>query len=317
MAARARAAPAIFFTPHTSMTDCWTSWQPSRPPGALVNADGTLPSSQYGNGRRVTVLVDSRDRDYDTFATSSQFVLRLPEMLHNVTGGVLVSAELPTTAHVFSAARGNTTLRVTVNGTTRDLVLPDGNYTYATLVLALQGVVDAAGFGTDVRVGIDPASSKFSIWTLDPDLLVTVDCQAATLGNSRRTNWGLGYQLGFARDTALTAAGGVDAPRVASVDPESYVLVDIDELNGVSRTSMSAEGGTRAAFAKVPMSAKSTGQYTFYDKTLLCNELRPPRAHLDKLSIALRYHDGSLVDLNGGEWSATIELTCTQTRAGT
>lgn len=292
------------------MSDCWTSR-----PGALVNADGTLPSSRYGSGRRVTVLVDSRDRDYAAFSASSRFVLRLPEMLHNVTSGVLISAEVPTTAHVFAAARGNTTLRVTVDNETRDLVLPDGNYTYATLVLALQGVIDVAGFSDDVRVGIDPASSKFSIWTLDTGAIVAVDCQTATIGNSRLTGWGLGYYLGFLRDTLPTGAGGVDAPRVATVDPEPYVLVDIDELNGVSRTSMYAEGGTRAAFAKVPMSAKTSGQYSFYDKTLLCNELRPPRAHLDKLSIALRYHDGSLVDLNGGEWSATIELMCTQTRA--
>ena len=303
-------------------TNCWNTpihpWKtpsPAAPKDTLLNGDGTLPSSSYAKGRRVTVLVDSRDRDYDTYRTSSQFVLRLPETLHNVVSGVLVSAELPATYHVFSAANGNTSLRVGVNGTYFTITIPDGNYTVASLTTAINAALTDV-VGEDILAfGVNPVSNACDIVGVSvPGAVIDIDCTAATLGNTKRTNWGLGYYLGFPRDQITSGGGKVSGTRVVTVDPEAYFIVDIDELNGVSETAMYADGGTRAAFAKIPLTQKAFGQYSFYDKTLVCNDLRPPRARLDRLSISIRYHDGTLVDLNGGEWSATIELTCTQTR---
>lgn len=318
--------PATCEEPPTSVmsNSCWTTpihpWSAPRESSAtattgLLNGDGTLPASAYAKSRRVTVLVDSRDRDYDIYRTSSQFVLRLPESLHNVVSAVLISAELPATYHVFSAAAGNTSLHVAVNGTPHTITIPDGNYTVASLTDAINAAFTAA-LGEDILAfGVNPVSNMCDIVGVSvPNVAIDIDCTAATLGNAKRTNWGLGYYLGFPRDQVTSGPGRVGGTRVVSVDPEAYFIVDIDELNGVSETAMFADGGTRAAFAKIPLTQKGFGQYSFYDKTLVCNELRPPRARLDRLSISIRYHDGTLVNLNGGEWSATIELTCTQTR---
>ena len=283
---------------------------------AILGPDGTLTRGTFGVGRKVTVLVDSRDRDYATNPSASSFVIRLPEILHNVTNAVLISAELPTTYHVFSAAKGNTTLRLTIDGVSRDVTIPDGNYAPAALAAAVQAAIVDADYTTDnIAVTVGTADTRCTITaTTEPTSQIIVDCTAATLGNSKPTNWGLAYYLGFTRDTTHTGIGSLTGSRVVTADPEAYVLVDIDELNGVSETAMYADGGTRGAFAKIPLTQKNFGQFSVYDKTLVCNELRPPRARLDRLSISLRYHDGTLLDLNGAEWSATVELTCTQTR---
>lgn len=307
------------------MSECWVPTMDVRPvrgsvgtndKNAILGPDGTLTRGTFGVGRKVTVLVDSRDRDYATNPSASSFVIRLPEILHNVTNAVLISAELPTTYHVFSAAKGNTALRLTIDGVSRDVTIPDGNYTPAALAAAVQAAIVAADYTTDnIAVTVGAADTRCTITaTTEPTSQIIVDCTAATLGNSKPTNWGLAYYLGFARDTTHTGIGSLTGSRVVTADPEAYVLVDIDELNGVSETAMYADGGTRGAFAKIPLTQKNFGQFSVYDKTLVCNELRPPRARLDRLSISLRYHDGTLLDLNGAEWSATIELTCTQTR---
>lgn len=307
------------------MSECWVPTMDVRPArvgsnassNAILGPDGTLPRGFFGTGRKVTVLVDSRDRDYATNPDASSFVIRLPETLHNVTNAVLISAELPTTYHVFSAAKGNTTLRLTIDGVTRDVTIPDGNYTPAALAAAVQAAIVAADYTTDsITVTVGPADSRCTIEaTTEPTSQIIVDCASATLGNAKPTNWGLAYYLGFTRDATHTGIGSLTGSRVVTSDPEAYVLVDIDELNGVSETAMYADGGTRGAFAKIPLTQKNFGQVSVYDKTLVCNELRPPRARLDRLSISLRYHDGTLLDLNGAEWSATVELTCTLTRS--
>ena len=300
------------------MSECWVPTMDLRPvlkqlhagSGAVLRPDGTLPLGSFGTGRRVTVFLDSRDRDYFNSPGASSFVVKLPESLHNVTSAVLVSAELPATYYAFSAARGTTGLRLAIDGTTKDVQIPDGTYQLEALRAALEGAITAAGL--TATVAIDARTMKCTIAGSGE---VAVDCTAAALGNDKRTDWGLGYYLGFPRDAVTSGTGSVAAPGVVRLDPEAYVLVDIDELNGVTETSMYADGGARGAFAKIPLVQKNFGQFSVYDKTLVCNELRPPRARLDRLTVSLRYHDGTLVDLNGAEWSATIELTCTQTRS--
>lgn len=311
------------------MSDCWVPTMALRPSqhhqpsgggggggggggAAVLRHDGTLPLGSFGTGRKVAVFLDSRDRDYVNSPGASSFVVKLPEALHNVTNAVLVSAELPATYYAFSAARGTTGLRVTIGATTADVQIPDGTYTLEALRAALEAAITLAGMSA--TVAMDARTMKCSIAAANPAAQVAVDCTAAALGNDKKTDWGLGYYLGFPRDAVTAGTGSVTGAGVVRLDPEAYVLVDIDELNGVTETAMYADGGTRGAFAKIPLVQKNFGQFSVYDKTLVCNELRPPRARLDRLTVSLRYHDGTLVNLNGAEWSATIELTCTQTR---
>ena len=185
------------------------------------------------------------------------------------------------------------------------------------MAAALKAAIEAAfGASYTATVAFDPATYRCTLSVAGAGS-VALDCRGAT----KPTNWGLAYYLGFPANVVTSATTPGASPTtsltgtaIATMDPENYYLIDIDELNAVSETAMYADGGTRGAFAKVPLNQKAYGQVSIYDKTLVCNELRPPRARLDRLSISVRFHDGTPVDLNGGEFSLTIELTCTQTR---
>lgn len=271
-----------------------------------MQRDGHLAQAAFPQPVRTTVHVDSRDRDFDRDPTSSQFTVKLPEALKNVASSVLVSAEIPLSYYVFSAARQNTSLTVSLNGSSKTITVADGNYSLATMQSALKSALDAA-FGAAFTVTISPITMKCTIAATGT---VAVDATAAT----RRTEWGLGYYLGFKGGVVTSGTDSVTGDYVAMLNPENYLLIDIEELNGVSQCAMYATGGAgKKTFAKVPLNGDSY-QYNYYDKTLTYVELRPQLTRLDRVRVSLRYHDGTLVDLNGADWSMSLEFSCTLTR---
>lgn len=273
----------------------------------VLSPDGRVPKSLDGQERRVTLLVDSRDRDYAKYPSASQYVVNLPQTLNNVKSAVLISAEMPSTYYVFTAAKGTTSLLVTVNVTTNTVTIPDGNYTTTTMAAALKTALEAAFAGTTFTITFDPATYKCTI-AISPSNTLTVDCTTAV----KNTDWGLGYYLGFARGVATTGTATITGSLASNMNPELYYLIDIAELNAVDETAV---GGRRGAFAKVPLQS-GISQNSFYSTVLacfMCNEQKPPKARLDKLSVSIRFRDGTLVDFNNAEHSMTVELVCTQT----
>lgn len=271
-----------------------------------MGRNGQLKQAEFPQPVRTTVHIDSRDRDYDVFPDSSSFVVELPETLKNISSAVLVSAELPLSYYVFTAARGNTSLTVTLDSTTHTVTIPDGNYTTSSMVTALQTALNDA-FSGNFTVTISPTTMKC---TISHNGALAVDTTAAT----KKTEWGLGYYLGFARGVVTSGTDSVTGTYVATMNPENYLLLDIEELNGIGQSAMYAAGGSgRRSFAKVPLNGDSY-QYNYYDKTLTYVDVRPQLTKLDKLRVSIRFHDGTVVDLNGGEWSMSLEFACTLTR---
>ena len=280
--------------------------------GGSYPADGTMPVPGFRNVKRVTLLVDSRDRDYVKYPSPSSYVLHLPTALHNVSNAVLISAELPSTYYVFAASLGNTTLRVSVGGGAYvDVTIPDGNYTFTTMAAALDAALTAAFPAYSFEAGFETATARLSIVVTGGGVnSIAVDCTAA----AKPTGWGLGYYLGFRGGVVAAGTGTLTATNVGNMNPEMYMLVDIKELNAVLQASMYGGGGTMGrVFAKVPI-CHTTFQYSFYDKTLTCNEVKPPLAKVEKLTVSLKFHDGTPVDFHGAEHSMTIELTHTESR---
>ncbi|NDE02906.1 MAG: hypothetical protein EBZ91_14495, partial [Gammaproteobacteria bacterium] len=273
-----------------------------------LQGDGKLRQATFPQAVRTTVHVDSRDRDFARHPGSSAFVIQLPEALKNVSSAVLVSAELPLSYYVFSAARGNTSLTVGLNGTFRTVTVPDGNYTMASMASQLAALLAAAHPGVTFTVTFSDQTKRCTIaaqgWT------VAVDATAA----AKPTEWGLGYYLGFRAGVVTSGVNAVTGTYVATMNPENYLLIDIEELNGVGQPALYAGGGSgRRSFAKVPLNGDSY-QYHYYDKTLSYVELRPQLTKLTSMRVSIRFHDGTLVDLNGGEWSMTLEFACTLAR---
>jgi hypothetical protein len=242
--------------------------------------------------------------------------VRLPETFHNVTRARLMTAELPTSFFVFSAQRGNTTIRVGLDGDFRDVTIADGSYGFKTIASELAASLALAFPGRTFTVAISPVTLRCTITSSNGGDTIAIDTTA--LATTARTQWGLAYYLGFERDVVAqgtTASGVVVSPRVCNVNPELYVLLDIREMSTVRETGIYGEGGMMGkVFAKIPLNVESF-QYVFFDRQITHNELAPPIARLESLRISFRFHDGTPINFRGIDHSMTIEIECTPTRA--
>lgn len=266
------------------------------------------PTESSASGAKVTkyIVIDSRDRDPRRHPSATEYVVSLPDALHNVSCARMMSAELPTSFYVFSAARANTSVVVVLDGAPHTVTIPDGNYGFTTMASTLQAALTSA-LGVPVTVTISPATLKCTLAVATG----TVGVDTRSLASNAATQWGLAYYLGFERDRLLEGAGSVSSPRVCSVNPENYILLDIEELGTIAETAAEGQGGhaSRNLFAKVPMNV-GTAQVAFYDKVITANEQRPFVAKLTSLHLRWRFHDGTPVDFNGIEHSLTLEIEC-------
>lgn len=267
-----------------------------------LGADGTVSMAKFPQEARTTVLVDSRDRNTAEWPTSSAFVVNLPQPLHNVSSAKLVTAEIPLTFYAFSAARGTNAMAVSLDAASATVTIPDGNYTTSSLTTALKSALDTALTGP-FTVTIDAASLRCTI---------AATGTVSVTGDAGGTD--LAYLLGFPAGVT-SGAGGVVAPAVVRLNPEQYLVIEIEELNGLLQTAPPSRGVSgRPCFSKVPLRGDSFS-YESHDLDMTRVDLRPQLTRLEKLRVSLRFHDGTLVDLNGAEWSLTLDIATTLVRS--
>lgn len=282
--------------------------------GAVCDSCDTL--------RKFVVHVDSRDRDFDAHPSPNSYKIRLPARYTHVMAARLLGCELPSSFFVFTAALGNTSMKVTSIGDggardTQTVTIPDGNYTQTTIVAFLQGALNDA-FPAETlqfQVALNPVSLNLTIATTGNEFEIDA-AEGSTGVGEGPVEWGLGYYLGIPKGAVLTSSGKMlTLPGVVSLNPFTYLLLDIAELNNVDTGGLyGSEVGPRT-FAKVPLSNASfeyvfTGKDATYQMHLAHVQYRPPVQRLDRLSIAFKFHNGQVVDFNGIEHSFSIELTC-------
>lgn len=207
-----------------------------------------------------------------------------------------------------------TTARLTLSlgGVEKTVVAPaSATYTSVSLAAALKTALETAYSPVTFTVAISPSTGAI---TVTPSAGSAAVVSFAT--DSPATAWDLGYYLGLRNGDAATAlaTNSVTGSAVASLNPENYVMIDIEELGRINQSAMYAAGGSGLkSFAKVPLN-NGLYQYHCYERMPLAMDVRPHLAKLDKITVAARFHDGSLVDFNGGEWSMSLEFACTLAR---
>ena len=266
--------------------------------------------------RKHTVLIDSRDREYDTYPDPGEYRIKLPREYKNVASARLLTLELPSSFYVFSAATDNVTMRIAVYnsaGTSvvaeESISIPDGNYTSDTIAKALKTALTSAfsALGLTFQVQIDSTTMKVSMTTVEGRLLRLDGAYGAS---DAPTQWGLAYYLGFDKD--VYEATTLTSPRLVSLNPYTYILLDIEELNGIEEMGLYGDGTTgRGAFAKIPCAVNSF-QYVSLDNSSSTTAvpLFPPIGKLHHLRIQFRFHDGHIVNFKNVEHSFSLEVSC-------
>lgn len=249
------------------------------------------------------VLVDSRDRDFERHPRPDTYRIRLPRSYRNVVGARLLSADVPTSFFVFSAARRTNSMQVRVGGVPRTITIADGNYDPASMQEALGTALAAAYPSKTFALDVDARTMQLLVRCEDGDA-VAVDTTRHSTGPA--TDWGLAYYLGFPRGAVTDAAR---APGMLNLNPVTYILLDIQELGAIDEGGMYGSAVGRGAFCKIPVPAVSF-EYVFRDVDVATDlvDSKPLVPRLETLTIQFRYHDGRPVDFRGVEHSFLLEL---------
>jgi hypothetical protein len=221
----------------------------------------------------------------------------------------LLSAEIPSTFYIFTAALQNTTLFVGLSAsqpTPLPVMIEDGNYDKESMVVALTDALQTAFPGKTFIVAIDDTTFRLKVQCMQGEDIILDTTQADPL---QPTGWGLAYYLGFLPGQVITMST-LTSSNVVNLNPYTYLLLDIKELSRVDEGGLFGTGIGNRCFTKIPINGVSFD--TIFRDVNTCApdfvRMYPSIGKLDKLSISLRFHDGNHVHFNGAEHSLWLEL---------
>lgn len=250
-----------------------------------------------------TLYIDSRDRDFTTHPTPTSYVVTLPRTYYNVAEARMLHMEIPNSFFIFSAAYGNTTLRVRLGGVEHDVQIPDGNYNETSMPETLVYALELSFSGQTFAATVSSTTLQLTVdCTSSPSALLEID---TTQHADKPTDWGLGYYLGFQAGQVTSGTGLVTSPGVVSLNPWTYMLMDVNELN------TSDEVGTLGTFYRIPLDSNSFG-YSYHASLPHSPPvaMSPPVHRLRRLTVSFRFHDGTPVNFQGVEHSFALSLGC-------
>lgn len=277
-----------------------------------INFLDTKEVSEYA--QPVSVIIDSRDRDYERYPEPNEYEVRLPYSLRNVVRATLISAEIPLSFYVFRNDQFRTDWTMKLDGLERTITIPDGNYTFDRMAQTLTDLWnDVFPEGYNIHVSIDEVTHRTHIRADKQGGIKPFSFDTNDVKTENETGWGLPYYLGFDRDRVYESdeSGTIESKRPAVLFPETYLLMDIEGLNFVHESGPYGMTNARRTFAKIPTTLGDPFAYVLWDKPITTNVVQPPIPELQRLRVRFRFHDGTPVRFHGIDHSFTLEIWCT------
>ena len=289
----------------------------------VISVDSRFRSYSVPGKQAPTFINPNPNPDIDSYpiSQSGHYLMMLHTPIRNVYSVKLTSVEFPNTFYEFdSNTYVNTSMIVTVSSTTYTITISDGNYTtVALLTTALQTALNTAFGGTNFTVACNPVSNKITIsnsssnFTMQFVTTITNSSGQVITSQNPYAN-GIGYHLGFSNNLnyngspVYTGAQTYTAEYVPTIITNSYVYLAINEWNIVHHQNFNT---TRFdAFAKIlVISPKNT---LFFDTTSTNSTTKQiffqQPIDITKLDIKLLDSYGNQLNLQGGDFSITIEI---------
>jgi hypothetical protein len=285
--------------------------------------------------RKRILNVDSRFRTNPADPVGN-FMYRLEHTYKNVIRVRVSSIEIPNTFYTFSLAHQNTTFSVStrdIMGITRSMTvsIPEGNYSATELITAIQDQFDADlrdNYGIFLEISLNVNTAKITITNTGlaayppaPGAVPTANAEPTTYTflvsppSKYNDSFGLGYNLGFRAPTlaaTLDTSGALNtyvamATSVVNVIGDTYLLLGVNDFHSV-------EHKTRTNYlqmlAKVVVREdKNMVIYDDYGSCITNEIVFPQPIDITVLQISLKDPYGGLIDLNGLDYSITLEIT--------
>lgn len=271
--------------------------------------------------RSQTIYVDSRDRYYNNYPNSNEYIVDLAYGFKDVISLELISADIPKTQYNVHSNNNTLYLNKTNGASDADLKVKSnytavtidvGNYSSSDLVTALQTKIRAFT-GTNATVTLDAKTQKLSLGVLGADFRIYLnDSVSSSTGATKLepTSGSLANMLGFSANTQYISASGASLAASGSINMngENYIVLKIDNIDRTEGSNNTFRG----AFAKLSVADKSYGdikQLKVSDFGAKCIEVfNPYLGRLNKLKLSFYNHDGTLYDFNGAEHCLAFEV---------
>jgi hypothetical protein len=264
----------------------------------------------------------------DTSSNSAtDCIYYLPYVMNNVTSIEVISVELPQSIYLFSKRLSSNTIYFKeYSGFTPTtpleglVIFPEGNYPTSSssslpdiATMMTNAINTQLGTGTRFTVSIDLATNKITI-TNSTYIFEMYIVYPGTNKNIHRT---MGWTLGF-RQPSYVNELSYTTESIYNITPTEYLYLEINDFN-VSQSASKVFGLFSNSYLDKNILAKldytsSTNYLSYntisYDKDYLLGGLREyyGPTHLQKFYIRLLDKYGSIVDLNGMDFSFTLQL---------
>ena len=263
-----------------------------------------------------TVILNSLFREDYKNTSSTDFSLVLPYQFKNVMSLRLSSIQLPNVLYCFSSAKMNNLMYIQelpidgTEGAGGTISLPDGNYDLFQVTKMLEDTINA-------QLGIDPP--RFEV-------IPHESTQKITISNNRHIfsmnflkdvesidfNSTLGWIMGF-REIEYTCSARYDCESVYNSVASDYIFFVLNDFNHsqsqniLAMYSKSYIGNN--ILAMIPLTSRSF-HICFDNGTDFIEKKRDyfGPVNLQRLKIELRNQYGELLDLNGMDFSFSLEV---------
>ena len=274
-----------------------------------------LAEANKGLTKEYFVVIDSRDRNYDLFSSTSQYEIELNNVYKDIVSIELISAEIPHSGYIINASNNEIhfieTNTQTSTNTYYTATIPQGNYTESELATTIGEQMTTAGQST-YTVTVDTTSRKMSIASnlTGGDNIFSLIFRGNTEKYEDSTRYlykerSIGSILGFIRND-LSGSASYTGQNQYNINGENYILLHIDNLS-----NMEGRGyGVSNSFAKITLTSdKNKTRFYNMNEYITKKIFNPPLGKLNQLFIKFKKYDGGLYDFGGIEHSLFFKIT--------
>jgi len=274
-----------------------------------------LEEANKGLTKEYFVVIDSRDRNYDLFSSTSKYEVELNNVYKDIVSIELISAEIPHSGYIINISNNEihfieTNTQISTN-TYYTATIPQGDYTESELATTIGTQMTTAGQST-YTVTIDTNSRKISVASnlTGGDNIFSLIFRGNTEKYEDTTRYlykkrSIGSILGFTR-TDLSGSASYTGQNQYNINGENYILLHIDNLS-----NMEGRGyGISNSFAKITLTSdKNKTRFYNMSEYITKKIFNPPLAKLNQLFIKFKKYDGELYDFGGIEHSLFFKIT--------
>lgn len=267
--------------------------------------------------KRKFVNIDTRFSDEYNYLTVANCNITLPERINDVKSISISSIELPVSFYNISSSIGNNSFQATTGSGARTIIVPDGEYSAASLKTKLNTLI--AGFTSDISFNITTSAASGDMTTVSSSTDCSLNFAVNDQGVPEKYNIKskLGWMLGF-RQADYNIKNTVNADFRTDLNGPRYLYLAMEEFHNGNKNSfvstVSSGLVNKNIIARISLDKKNYGFGTIMPANrlngLLLSDIRKysGKVDLQKLNFQLLNEIGNPISLNGSDYSLCLEI---------